>query len=592
MDAFTIDIMPKEGQTEAATQAAIIEALRAAKYGFTASEYNRARDEYMSRLEKMYNQRDKVSNENYGRQYCSNFLDGEPIPSIEMLYQIMGMLAPNITVDIINQVLPELITTDGKNLVITNFNQEKDGAVYPTVEGLQAAYNAASSANIEPYVDNVKDEPLMTKMPKKGKIKKESTNETFGYKELELSNGARVILKKTDYKQDEIRMSAFQRGGQSLYTEKDWANLQLISTLNSITGLGNFSNSDLDKALAGKQASVYLNIGEYTDQLSGNSTVKDLETMFQLLYLKFTAITKDEKKFNQTMSLMETQLKNKDLMPETALSDSLQYIMNNRTWRGKPFNVEDLKLVNLDRIVEIAKERTANAANYTFTFVGNFDEAVIRPLIEQYIASLPAKKGVKSNWVNHTVMPKGETLCHFTKKMESPKDYEIIIWHDDQLPYSMENEIKVDMLAQVLSRVYLQKIREDAGAAYSTDAMGQMGMSGDKPQTLLFAVCPVNPEYEQMALEILNAEMANACTTIDATALKEAQEQLLKDFSTNTKENWFWLNAIQEYLQFGADHVTGYEQVVKAQTPETIAAYARQLYNAGNKIELVMSPEK
>ena len=592
MDAFTIDIMPKEGQTEAATQAAIIEALRAAKYGFTATEYNRARDEYMSRLEKMYNQRDKVSNENYGRQYCSNFLDGEPIPSIEMLYQIMGMLAPNITVDIINQVLPELITTDGKNLVITNFNQEKDGAVYPTVEGLQAAYNAASSANIEPYVDNVKNEPLMTKMPKKGKIKKESTNETFGYKELELSNGARVILKKTDYKQDEIRMSAFQRGGQSLYTEKDWANLQLISTLNSITGLGNFSNSDLDKALAGKQASVYLNIGEYTDQLSGNSTVKDLETMFQLLYLKFTALTKDEKKFNQTMSLMETQLKNKDLMPETAMSDSLQYIMNNRTWRGKPFNVEDLKLVNLDRIVEIAKERTANAANYTFTFVGNFDEAVIRPLIEQYIASLPAKKGVKSNWVNHTDMPKGETLCHFTKKMESPKDYEIIIWHDDQLPYSLENEVKVDMLAQVLSRVYLQKIREDAGAAYSTDAMGQMGMAGDKPQTLLFAVCPVNPEFEQMALEILNQEMANACTTIDATALKEAQEQLLKDYSTNSKENWFWLSAIQEYLQFGADHVTGYEQVVKAQTPETIAAYARQLYNAGNKIELVMSPEK
>ena len=122
--------------------------------------------------------------------------------------------------------------------------------------------------------------------------------------------------------------------------------------------------------------------------------------------------------------------------------------------------------------------------------------------------------------------------------------------------------------------------------------MGQMGMAGDKPQTMLFAVCPVNPEYEQMALEILNQEMANACTTIDATALKEAQEQLLKDYSTNSKENWFWLNAIQEYLQFGADHVTGYEQVVKAQTPETIAAYARQLYNAGNKIELVMSPEK
>ena len=592
MDAFTMDIMPKEGKTEAATQAAIVEAMRAAKYGFTSSEYSRARDEYMSRLERRFNERDKVSNENYGRQYCSNFLDGEPIPSIESRYQIMGMIAPNITVEMINQVLPELINADGKNLVIANFNQEKEGAVYPTVDGLKAAFDNATTANIEPYVDNVKNEPLMTKMPKKGKIVKENTNTTFGYKELELSNGARVILKKTDFKQDEIRMAAFQRGGQSLYDEKDWANLNLLTSLNSFTGVGNFSNSELDKALAGKQASVYLNIGELTDNLSGNSTVKDLETMFQLIYLKFTALTKDEKKFNQTMSLMETQLKNKDFMPETVLSDSLQYIISDYNWRNKPFNVEDLKQVNLDRIMEIAKERTANAANYTFTFVGAFDEDVIRPFIEQYIASLPAKKGKKSNWVNQKDMPQGQVIKHFTRKMESPKDYEVVIWHNNQMPYSLENEIKADILGQVLSRVYLQKIREDAGAAYSTGAVGQTAMAGDKPQTLVFAICPVNPEYEQMALNIINEEMVNACSTIDATAMNEALENMVKDYNTNIKENWFWMSAIQEYLLHGADHLTGYEQIVKAQTPESIAAFARQLYNAGNKIEIVMSPEK
>ena len=592
MDAFTMDIMPKEGKTEEATKAAIIEALRAAEYGFTASEYDRARDEYISRMERRYNERDKVSNESYGRQYCSNFLDGEPIPSIEMLYQIMSQFAPMIPVEAINSVLPEIINKDGKNLVVTNFNQEKDGAVYPTVEGLKAAVDAANNATIEAYVDNVKNEPLMTKMPKKGKIKKESENPTFGYKELELSNGARVILKKTDYKQDEIRMSAFQRGGQSLYGEKDWANLQMISALNSITGVGNFSNSELDKALAGKQVGVYLNVGDYTDNLSGNSTVKDLETMFQLIYLKFTALNKDEKKFNQTMSLMETQLKNKDLMPESALSDSLQYIISNHNWRNKPFNVEDLKQVNLDRIVEIAKERTANAANYTFTFVGNFDEAVIRPLIEQYIASLPAKKGVKSNWVNNMDMPKGEVINHFTKKMESPKEYEIVIWHNNELPHTLENEVKAEMLGQCLGRIYLQKIREDAGAAYSTDAMGQTGMAGDKPQTLILAVCPVNPEFEEMALNIMNEEMKTACTTIDATALTEAAEQMLKDYATNAKENWFWMSAIQDYLTHGYDGVTGYEQIVKAQTPATIAEFARQLTSAGNRIEIVMGPEK
>ena len=590
-DALTVDVMPKEGQTEAAAQAVIIEVMRAAKHGFTASEYDRARDEAMSQLEKRYNNRDKISNESFGRQYCSNYLDGEPIPSIEMLYQIMGQIAPMIPVEAINELLPELISTDGKNLVITNFNQEKEGAVYPTVEGLRAAYDAAASAKIEPYVDNVNNEPLMSTMPKKGKITKESENTTLGYKELELSNGARVILKKTNFKQDEIRMSAFQRGGQSLYSEKDWANLKLIDDLNSFTGVGNFSNSDLKKALAGKQVGVNLNIDQFTDQLSGNSTVKDLETMFQLIYLKFTALTKDEKKFNQTMTLMETQLKNKDLMPESALSDSLQYILTNRSWRTKPFNVDDLKGVNLDRIMEIAKERTANAANYTFTFVGNFDEAVIRPLIEQYIASLPAKKGVKSNWVNDFDMPDGQTICHFTKKMESPKEYEVVIWHNNSLPYSLENEIKADILGQVLSRIYLQKIREDAGAAYSVQAMGQVGISGGKSQTMVLAVCPVNPEFEQMALDILNEEMVNAGTTIDATAFNEAVENMIKDYNTNIKENWFWMSILSNYLMYGFDQISGYEQIVKAQTPETIAAFARQLYGAGNKIELVMKPE-
>ena len=592
MDAFTMDAMPKEGQAEATTQALLVEAMRAAKHGFTASEYSRASDEYMSQLEQWYNNRNTISNETYGRDYCSNFLDGEPIPSVETYYQLMGMIAPQINVDIINQLMSGLIETDGKNMVIMNFNQEKEGAVYPTVDAFKDAIAAANATEITPYVDNAPTEPLMSKLPKPGKIVKESENSVFGYKELELSNGARVILKKTDFKEDEVTMSAFQRGGQSLYNEKDWANLQLLTSLNSFTGLGNFSNSDLNKALAGKQASVYLNISQFTDQLSGNSSVKDLETMFQLLYLKFTALTPDEKKFNQTMSLMETQLKNKDLMPETALSDTLQYVISNRSWRNKPFNVEDLQQVNLDRIMEIAKERTANAANYTFTFVGNFDEATIRPLIEQYIASLPAKKGVKTNWVNDVDMPKGEVINHFTKKMESPKEYEVVIWHNNDLPYSLENAVKVEILGEVLSKVYLQKIREDAGAAYSTEAMGQAGVSGGKPQLLILAVCPVNPEFEETALKIMNEEMVNACTTIDPVALNEAKENMLKNYATNLKENWYWRSTIVEYLVNGIDDHTGYEDIVKAQTPESIAEFARQLMSAGNKIEIVMAPEK
>ncbi|MBQ6080465.1 MAG: insulinase family protein [Muribaculaceae bacterium] len=589
-DAFALEAMPKEGQTEAATQALMTEAMRALKYGFTATEYARAKDNYVSWLEKQYNERDKVSNATYAYRYYRNYLDNEPMPSVEQRYQWMSMIIPNITVDMINGMLPELISDGNKNLVIMNFNQEKDGAVYPTAESLMTAINTARNSNIEAYVDNVKDEPLMTQMPKAGKIVKESENTTFGYKELELSNGARVILKKTDFKQDEIRMSAFQRGGQSLYEEKDRMNLQMLSQLNSFTGVGSFNNTELDKALAGKQASAYLNIGNMTDGISGQSTIKDLETMFQLVYLKFTALNKDEKKFNQIMGIMETQLKNKSFQPESVLSDTLMYVMNDRTWRAKPVNVEDLKEVNLDRIMEIAKERTANAANYTFTFVGAFDEATIRPLIEQYIASLPAKKGVKSNWKGYQTFPKGETLNHFTHKMETPKDYEVVVWHDTEIPYSLENSIKTDILGQILSRVYLQKIREDAGAAYSAFAQGGMAFTGKGYITQVLAVCPVKPEFKDEALKIMKDEMVKACSEIDATALKEAQENLVKDHATYMKENWYWLSNIQQYLIFGQDDMTGYEQIVKAQTPESIAAFARQLYNAGNRIEVVMTP--
>ena len=590
-DAFMLEAMPKEGQAEASAQVLMTEALRLLKYGVTATEYARAKDNYMSWLEKQYNERDKVSNATYAYRCYRNYLDNEPMPSIEQRYQWMSMIVPNITAEMINEVLPELISEGDKNLVVINFNQEKDGAVYPTEESLMAAINAARNADITPYVDNVKDEPLMTSLPKPGKIVKESENTTFGYKELELSNGARVILKKTDFKQDEIRMSAFQRGGQSLYEEKDRMNLQMLNNLNSITGLGSFSKTELDKALAGKQASAYLSIGNMTDNLSGQSTVKDLETMFQLAYLKFTAISKDEKKFNQTMGIMETQLKNKSFEPESVLSDTLMYVMNDRTWRAKPVNVEDLKDVNYDRVLEIAKERTANAADYTFIFVGSFDEAVIRPLIEQYIASLPAKKGVKSNWKGYQTFPQGETLNHFTHKMETPKDYEVVVWHAN-LPYSLENSVRADILGQVLSRVYLKKIREDAGAAYSAFAQGGMAFTGKDYITQVIAVCPVKPEFKDEALQIIKDEMVKACNEIDATALKEAQENLIKDHATYMKENWYWMSNIQQYLLHGHDDMTFYEDVVRAQTPESIAAFARMLYNAGNRIEVVMTPEE
>ena len=591
-EAFTLSVSPKEGQTEAAVQAVVTEAVRAAEHGFTDTEYERAKENLMSILENAYNERNKISNTAFALEYCSNYLNNEPIPSIEQRYQLMQALVPQIPVELINMVIPKLINTTGENLVVMNFNQEKDDAVYPTPEGLKTAIDAGLNAQVEAFVDSVKQESLISKMPKKGKITKETYNSKFDYKELELSNGARAILKKTDFKKNEILMHAEARGGTSLYGKEDWVNIEKLDFFLLDCGRGNFTRTELEKATAGKQVDVYFAMSPYNDFVSGNSTVKDLETMFQLTYLTFTDINIDEKSFNQDKNFLEDIYKNHDMDHESVFMDSVIYTINNHDWRSKPYNVENLKKINLDRMMEIVKERTANAANYTFIFVGNFDEALIRQYIEQYIASLPGKKGSPSNWVNVTTRPEGETINHFSRKMETPKASAEIIWYDTKTPYSVENDIKAEMLGQVLSKIYLQKIREDAGAAYSASAGGGARLYGDRCITTISASCPVKPEFVDVALKIINEEMVTACSTIDATTLQEIKELMIKEHNTELKENSYWMSIISAYIDPGIDYHTGYDQMINAQTPESIAAFARQILAAGNKVEVVMTPEE
>jgi len=400
------------------------------------------------------------------------------------------------------------------------------------------------------------------------------------------------LLKPTDFKQDEILMLARQRGGSSLYGEQDWANCEMFDDVVESSGLGGFNNMELTKALAGKNVSVHQTLYTNYDYVTGNSNVKDLETLFQLVYLQFTDITKDEKNYNKLISTMDMVLKNKDLDPDNVFSDSLSYILNNYSWRSKPFTADDMKQVNYDRILEIAKERTANAANYTFMFVGSFDEAVIRPLIEQYIASLPAKKGVKSNWVNVAEHPVGQTIKHFTQKMETPKTTANINWYSTEIPYTLENGIKASLLGRILSRIYYDKIREDAGAAYSVGCFGRNSLEGDRPYTVITAYAPLKPEFTDMAVGVFNEEMMKACESIDPVKLEDFKTVMLKNHETQLKENSYWYNIIAGYADRGLDFHTGYEDIVKAQTPETIAAFARELMKAGNKVELVMSPEQ
>ena len=289
------------------------------------------------------------------------------------------------------------------------------------------------------------------------------------------------------------------------------------------------------------------------------------------------------------MQTTELELKNRSLTPETALSDSLQATIACHNPRFKSLVAEDLKNVSYDRILQMAKECTANAAAFTFNIVGNFDEATIRPLIEQYIGSLPGNKQVvKSQDVSTDF--KGVVVNNFKQKAETPKAIGVMVWNSKQIPYSLETDVKADMAQQVLTMIYLKKIREDASAAYTVQAMGGAERNDFGSEVTIVAYCPMKPEKADVAVDILRSEMDALANTCDADMLQKVKEYMLKNVDDQAKTNGYWNNVINTWRFWGVDLYTDYKKVVEAQTPESISAFVKELLKAGNRAEVVMLP--
>ena len=549
--------------------------------------------EYLSQLESAYVNRNKVKNAQYGDELRDHYLSNEPIPSKEDDYQIMKQLIemPALNVDVINKYAQELITDKDSNFVAYIFAQDKAGATYPTEAQMAQTINAVRAEKIEPYVDNVKQEPLLDekKLPKAGKIVSEKENKVLGFKELTLSNGARVILKKTNFKDNEIQFQALAKGGKGLYGKADFSNLQLFDAVIGYSGLGNFSRQELQKALSGKQASMSCGLSSYYQSVGGSCVPKDIETMMQLLYLNFTNVAKDEASYKAMMAQMELALKNKDLSPESVFSDSLSLTIFGHEARFAPMTLNTLKNVNYDRILQIWKERFANPGQFVYYFVGNFDESSLRPLIEKYIASLP--KGKAETWKEVPSYVNGNVVNKFTRKSETPKAIAFEFWHAP-MAYTLENEILTSAAAQVLSMVYLKSIREDASAAYSVSAGGSLRRLGNKSTAVIQAYCPMDPAKSDLALKLLAEGIKDNTVKMDADKVQKVKDFMLKDAELAAKNNGHWMDILDEYVWTGVDFQTNYKKTVEAITPAKLAAYLKQILAAGNHAEVVMTPAK
>ncbi|MBR6092706.1 MAG: insulinase family protein [Bacteroidales bacterium] len=588
-DAWTSMAMAKDaaGIDEALT-ALVTENKRMQQYGFTASEYERAKADFMKRIESQYNERNNTENSNYVDECLNNFLSNEPMMGIETEYAMYQQIVPNLPLEVINMMAQQLIPEN--NLVITVTAPKKEDEVLPTREDILNFYNAANAIEVEPYQEEVFDGPIVPNMPKPGKIKKEADMPEFDAKVLTLSNGMKVYYKKTTFKEDEIRFTANSWGGISTLKQEDFITLSNLGDVITLGGVGNFSATDLPKVLAGKKVRVTPYIGNYSEGMSGNCSPKDLETMMQLIYLYFTAPRADEEAFQSYAQRAKAALVNQELNPMTTFSDSLIMVLyNNHPLRIRT-KAADIDKIDYAKAMDMYKQCFADPKNFTFYFVGNIDEETFKPLVEQYLASLKKGKG-KNDWKDIGLgISEKDVICHYEKEMQNPK-VTIYMTINGLMEYNYRNLIYMDVLGEVMDIYYTRTIREEEGGTYG---VGVYGTVNDKPKDAYMFLIAFDTNldmYEKLMGKVrdgLNDVATNGPAQED---LSKVVENLYKKRAENKEENSFWISAMSDFVEDNINIDAEFDAIVKSITPQTIADFAKEVLKGYNK-EVVQMPTK
>lgn len=586
--AFQFAMLPKGNSFDEGLKAVYREALRAKRGGFTATEYARCRTEYLSQLEKAYNNRNQQENKTLAESYVRNFIDKKPIPGIETEYQMMSMIVNQIPVEAVNQVFSQIVSD--KNLVVLGMMPAREGESCPKDEDILALLSQVEAENIAPYVDNVKDEPLVSELPAAGKVVKENMLSDFGAKEWILSNGAKVILKKTDFKADEISMMAVAKGGTSVYGNDKAADLMFMPAVLEQHGLGSFTNSELTKLMAGKQVSLKVSLDDYVRRLSGNTTPKDLKTYMEMIYMTFTGLTVTPDEFIAMQNLYKGVIQNQAQNPNFVFQKKVQEFLYSSP-NKQVFGVSDIEKANREDILSIIREQLANAAEFTFVFSGNFDEAELKALVEQYIASLPSVKGKKQELKHSPAVEikSGNEEKEFSLKMEVPQGSAAVII-SGKMPYSFKNRLMASMSAQIISARLLSEVREKEGAVYSIYTQGSQDRLSEV-SVVYQTIFQVKPEKKDRALEIIRSEFENLAKETPVEELDKVKEFMVKQITGDEQTNSYWCSMMAGNELLPSEVCVKAEQVIQSITPKEISGYVNEVMKQNNYRVLVMMPE-
>ncbi len=588
-DVFTIFGGVRPGGVVTGLDAVLTEAERVSRFGFTQTELDRVKTAQLRGSEQSYAERDRHFSGAYADELVRNFLQGEDVLGTAGEYDMYKRLSPGVTLDEVNASMRSLLAAKNRVLLVNAPDDAK--ATLPTEAQLIATMNAVKTKTLEPYKDVVASGALLAKAPVAGKIVSERAIPEIGVTEWKLSNGATVVLKPTDYAGDQIVFSGTSPGGTSLVPDSMFVSAMMASMAASVGGVGNLSATDLRKVLTGKIASANVSIGSRNETVNGSASPKDVETMFQLVYLRFTAPRVDSIAFNSARQSMQASMANQAASPMSAFQDTVMATMTQHAFRARPMSPSLLDEAKIDKTFAAYRDRFADASDFTFFLVGTFTVDPMRPLVQTYLASLPAlnrhevakddgirpPKGVIEKTVRRGVEPQSQTVISFTAPYE----------------YSAANAYVLTSLGELMTNRLIDRLREALGGTYSANALA----SGDRDAsklatvTIRFGSSPDRAEELTKAIfTLIDSVQTFGPTPADVEKVQAAQRRVRE---TSLRQNGFWASNLSSAYRYGEDprDILKYDALVSGLTPDAIKNAAKMYLKKDNYVRVTLLPE-
>jgi zinc protease len=584
----------RDGGVERGLEALLAEVERVRRHGFTPGELDRAKKEWLLGYEQAERERGKIESTTFAEEFVRAFTYGEAVPGIPAEVRMVRRFLPGITLEEVNHLADEWLT-DHSRVVLVNAPKKAPGQeaiALPAEDRLRAVFAAAAKREVEPYVDRAVSGPLVPSAPKPGTIVRETRIKEIGVTEWRLSNGVRVLLKPTDFKNDEVLLTSYSPGGHSLVPDADFPSALFATALVGEAGFGQFDSISLEKALAGRAVRVGPYIAQLEEGVEGGSSVRDLETLLQLVYLSVTAPRQDEAAFRSVLDRMRAFAENRLADPGEVFNDAMMRALTQGNPRWQPISPELIGKVDPALAWKIYRDRFADAGDFTFLLVGSFKPEAIRPLVETWLGGLPSQ-GRKETWRDVGVRPPDGVVEVKIERGLEPKSQVQIVFTGDA-PFSRVARHDISSLSDVLDVRLREVLREDMGAVYGVQIDAGLDRRPHERYTVTLSFgCA--PEQVQALVKAVFAEIESIQRNgVGESYVQQVREKQRRERETNLKTNEFWLAAMEAYDAEGLDlrDLPRYDELVERVSTKTIQDAARRYLRRERYVLGVLDPEQ